>query len=693
MKNNTKVMQQVKNVLKTFGNKYITSSDDIVKSKVIEDLNHYDHDLITALLSNKFLHDQYTETIAGTDFFKLNQFVEMFKYKKFWADSFTKYSKKIGLAVDDKFIEDSGDVVLDFPYKDTVLKAGMSREEAGSNFGANEPFLNETIAHAEITELFESKVIINAKQYDKEGEHEATKFNDQDNLIIKGNNLIALHSIAKKYAGKVKLIYLDPPYNTGSDSFAYNDRFNQAAWLTFMKNRLEIAKNLLSEDGHIVIQTDDNEQAYLKVLMDSIFGKDNYVNTVSVLFKNIAGASGGGEDKRLKKNIEYLTIYAKNYATSQPFNDVYDFKEVGKLVQQMRQDGVSWKYTSVLVDPGNAEYIGSTKDSKGNDIKLYKRNGFKIKSISKLMKEENISEEKAYEKYGSKVFQTAMPQSSIRPRVIKEFNKVEHNDNDLMSIRYVPQSGKHKGQEYEQFYKGKNFRLLAWLKDVSVEKDGKLYKKEKQGTFWNFVGATKNVNKEGHVSLPNGKKPEALLERIIKMTTNPKDLILDMFLGSGSTAAAALKLKRQFIGIEQIDYQIQLIKKRLSNVINGDPSGISKDVNWQGGGAFIYTELMKKNQIFIDELNQATNEDDLDKVYQHMKKLADLDFRTDLDKYDKKWGHRKLGFDKHKKLLIELLDKNQLYFNEANIDDADVRTLISDTDYQFNKSFYGKESD
>lgn len=134
---------------------------------------------------------------------------------------------------------------------------------------------------------------------------------EKDNLIIKGNNLLALHTLREKYTGQIKLIYIDPPYNTGSDSFLYNDRFNHSAWLTFMKNRLEIARELLTDDGYIFIQTDDSEQAYLKVLMDSIFGRNQYVNTISVLFKNIAGASGGGQDKRLKKNIEYVTIYSK----------------------------------------------------------------------------------------------------------------------------------------------------------------------------------------------------------------------------------------------------------------------------------------------------------------------------------------------------------------------------------------------
>lgn len=693
MKVETKIIEHIKSVLHQFDNKYMTESGDIKRSTVVDALNKYDKDLMTALIADQLIHDEYTEKVADVEVFKLNQFIQLLQFKEFWEDSFTKYANRIGLTADNKFISDSTDVVLDFPYKDTVLKAGMDKEDADPDVGADEPFLNETLAHSEISELFEPKVLVNAKKYDKDGEHQDTSFNDADNLILKGNNLIALHSLKKKYAGKIKLIYLDPPYNTGNDSFQYNDRFNHATWLTFMKNRIELAQELLSNDGHIIIQTDDNEQAYLKVLMDSIFGQNNYVNTISVLFKNIAGASGGGEDKRLKKNIEYLTIYAKNYEYSRPFNDVYDLKEVSKLVKEMRENGVSWKYTSVLTNPGIPEYIGSTVDGAGNEIKLFKRNNFEIKSISKLMKENNLTEEEAYSKYGHQAFQTAMPQSSIRPTVMEKYNEIESNPNELMSIKYVPRTGRNKGKVYEQFYKGPKFRLFAWLKDVSIEKNGHLFKAEKQGTFWNFVGSTKNVNKEGKVAFPNGKKPEELLSRIIKMTTDKDDLVLDMFLGSGSTAATALKLHRQFIGIEQINSQMNLILRRMVNVINGDQTGISKGVDWQGGGSFVYAELMEKNQGFLRDLEKATNVDELNDVYQRMKAGADLDFRVDLAKYENNPKRKQLSFDDQKKLLIKMLDKNQLYYNEANIDDSDVRDLISDTDYKFNKSFYGKESE
>lgn len=202
----SKIMEQVKSVLSGFGNKYIDSNGALKRNKVIEDLDHYDKSLMTSLLANQQIHDQYTEKVADTEIFKLNQFLDVFEYKKFWEDSFTKYANRIGLTTGGKFISDSEDVILDFPYKDTVLKAGMSKEDADKDVGADEPFLNETLAHSEISELFEPKVLMNAKRYDKDGENDATSFNDQDNLIIKGNNIIALHSIARKYAGKIKLI-------------------------------------------------------------------------------------------------------------------------------------------------------------------------------------------------------------------------------------------------------------------------------------------------------------------------------------------------------------------------------------------------------------------------------------------------------------------------------------------------------
>lgn len=681
-----KVMEHVRSVLESFGNKYIMN-EVLKRNRIIEDLDSYDEALMTALLSDDLIHKNYTKKIANVEIFEVNQFIQMLEFKEYWEDSYTKYSNKIGLTAGGKFIDESEDVVLDFPFKDTVLKAGMTKEDV-NNGDADEPFLNQTLAKSEIDELLEPKIFINAKRYDRSGGANVSSVKPEDSLVIKGNNLIALHSLKKRYAGKVKLIYLDPPYNTGSDSFEYNDRFNHSTWLTFMKSRLEIARDLLSENGYIFIQTDDGELAYLKVIMDSIFGINNYVNTISILFKNIAGASGGGQDKRLKKNIEYLTVYSKNYDMAAQFNDVYDFKEIGTLVKEMRDNGVSWKYTSVLVNPGDKIYVGSTQDGSGNEIKLYERNNFEIKSISKIMNDEKISEEEAYLKYGDFAFQTAMPQSSIRPTVMKKWNELGKKSNNLMSIEYVPRSGKNKGKLYEQFYKGDNFRLFAWLRDVTINKDGKLYKVEKQGTFWNYVSDTKNVNKEGGVDFPNGKKPENLLRRIIEMVTDSDDIVMDFFLGSGSTVASAMKLNRKFIGVEQIDCQINLIKKRLSGIIGGDSTGISKDVNWQGGGSFVYAELMEKNSGFVRDVQSAISIDELKAVFTRMKDVADFDFRVDLNKFENEWNSFE-SFEEQKRELIRILDKNQLYYNYANIDDANVRDLISDSDYDFNQSFYG----
>lgn len=338
---------------------------------------------------------------------------------------------------------------------------------------------------------------------------------------------MALHTLREKYTGQIKLIYIDPPYNTGSDSFLYNDRFNHSAWLTFMKNRLEIARELLTDDGYIFIQTDDSEQAYLKVLMDSIFGINQYVNTISVLFKNIAGASGGGEDKRLKKNVEYITVYSKNYNNAKPFSAVYEKQEISEQLEEYRTEGKSWKYNNLLLDEGDKEYIGSTVDGSGDEIRMYKHTNFNLPSVSKQMKDEGLSEREFYEKYYDKIYRGTMPQSSIRTRVMDKWNELGMGENPLMSIEYVPRSGRNKGKVYKQYYSGSKFNLFAWLSDVvEVDESGTVYKTQKAGTFWNYVGETKNVNKEGQVDFPNGKKPERLLGKVIEMASDEEILSL-----------------------------------------------------------------------------------------------------------------------------------------------------------------------
>ena len=186
-----------------------------------------------------------------------------------------------------------------------------------------------------------------------------------ENMIIHGDNLLALKALEDKFTNSIKCMYLDPPYNTGNAFEFYDDGLEHSIWLDLMRSRLEILRKLLREDGTVWIQIDDDEQAYLKVLCDEIFGRNNFVNMISVNMKNIAGASGGGEDKRMKKNCEYILVYAKNYSLLPLFNGPYEYTEMSELIQQYIDEGKSWKYTTVLVNPGTKEYIGSTVDGEG----------------------------------------------------------------------------------------------------------------------------------------------------------------------------------------------------------------------------------------------------------------------------------------------------------------------------------------
>ena len=358
-----------------------------------------------------------------------------------------------------------------------------------------------------------------------------------------------------------------------------------------MRKRLLILRKLLSKDGTIWIQIDDEEQAYLKVLCDEVFGRNNFINMISVNMKNIAGASGGGEDKRLKKNCEYILVYAQNYSQIKPFTPVYNYAPMAQLVKEYKEQKRSWKYTSVLVSAGDKEYITSTIDGDGNEIKIFNRPNIKTLSVKQYAKQNNISEDDVYNFHYDKVFRTTMPQSSIRPRVMERMSEINQHYN-FISIEYIPRSGKNKGTVYEQFYSGEKYNLFAWLSDVSEVINGIAYKKDLQGTYWDFVRETKNLTKEGDVKFPNGKKAERLIERILTMSTEPGDMVLDSFLGSGTTAAVAQKMGRRFIGVEMGEHAYSHCKVRLDKVVDGsDQGGISKSSNWQGGGGYRFYEL------------------------------------------------------------------------------------------------------
>ena len=269
------IFELVEEILKT-NKKYISEDGKLLKAVVYSDVMTMDKSLLSLLISNKIIKNRFFEEVEGTLIFDKQKFTWFIESKEFLPDSYTRYTNKIGLTHNGNFISKSNDVVLDFPYKDCILEGGQDKEDQKRE----EIFYNEIIASDEINRLLAPKVFTKSKRYTKDGVEENVTFNEDDNLIIKGNNLIALSCLLKKYEGKVKCIYIDPPYNTGNDSFNYNDSFNHSTWLTFMKNRLEIAKKLLKNDGVIFVSLDDREAHYCKVLMDDIFGVENYLNDI-----------------------------------------------------------------------------------------------------------------------------------------------------------------------------------------------------------------------------------------------------------------------------------------------------------------------------------------------------------------------------------------------------------------------------
>ena len=301
----------------------------------------------------------------------------------------------------------------------------------------------------------------------KEEENKKIDNGGEDNILIEGDNFHSLSVLNYTHKESIDVIYIDPPYNTGNKDFMYNDSFvdvedgyRHSKWLNFMSKRLKLARNLLKDDGIICISIDDNEQSQLKLLCDKIFGENNYINTISIKSKSSAGASGGGEDKKLKKNIEYVLIYAKNYYYTE-IKTVYDYQELYPFVQMYKEEGISWKYNSVLVNEGKKEYIGSAYDGTGLEIKIYNRPDCVVQSINQFASENNISEEEVYNKYYKKIFRGTIPQSSIRTRVMEKLSEIKNKTN-IISIEYVPKTGKNKNQIYEQFYSGEKLNLFAY---------------------------------------------------------------------------------------------------------------------------------------------------------------------------------------------------------------------------------------
>lgn len=539
---------------------------------------------------------------------------------------YTRLSNKIGLVDSETggFINNSPQVVLNFPFKDTVLEAGMTKEDAGRE----ERFLHTEIDAKDIDTLFDPKVLTDFRYIDKDGERKLTKDDDieffdkngnlKQNLLIKGNNLLALHTLHEKLAGRVKLIYIDPPFffinSVTQDTFKYNSNFRLSTWLTFMRNRLMIARDLLSNDGCIFIHIDWQGVHYLKMLAEEIFGLDNYQS--QIVWRREVSRGRKSEARFFGHNADYILIFTKN-------SDLASFKPVKKMVE--------------LND---------------DELKSY------------------YHDEKGY-------FSTSDPGSYSDESLIKLY------DDGLIFIT--------RGGEAVIDYDKKTFSTTTGTPRVKyylIEKDNKYYKEYYVDDIWDDIGGI--ATKAGERVNFSSQKPEHLIKRIIESTTEPDDIILDYHLGSGTTATVAHKMGRHWIGVEQMDYISTITMKRMRKVIDGEQGGISKDVNWQGGGSFVYFELKKYNQDFIDRIMEAVSIPELEEIYEDMRKNAFLKFWFDKKEFEKDENFRALSIYKRKEALVSILDENQFYLNYDEMEDSKYH--VTEDEKDLTNRFY-QESD
>lgn len=612
------------------------------KNKLAELARQYNPDLLNQLMSNEKITNHFFSKLQnGVLVFKKDIFLQFLNNKEFLPDSFTAYKTKIGLGTPDRnYLSENKEVVLNFPYKDCVLEGGQTKDDVKRQ----EVFFNETLAPAEINRLLDEKVLSNFKRYDKDGEHEVEGLKGIDNLIIKGNNLLALHSLKKRFAGKVKLIYIDVPYyfrkNIG-DAFQYNSNFKMSTWLVFLKNRLEIAKELLSDKGSIWIHTGEDGMHYLKVLSDSIFGQDKFIGT--------------------------LPRKTRDGKSDVPFNFSQDF---------------DWILVYTKGNEGDA-IVGREVERKYYETSDFPNRPWRT---ADLTKQTTIKER---------------PNSNftmVNPKTGKEYpvnpNRSWAVTKDTFYDWY--QNGGIGFPDDYDFMKGdRPFRRV--FKDEDMSKSKPAYSSS-DTLLKEFITdlLAKTKNKDGNDEMTNLSnrdafsyaKPERLIKDILQMSTIENDIVLDFFMGSGTTAAVAHKMNRQYIGIEQMDYIETVSVERLKKVIDGEQGGISKDINWTGGGSFVYCELKNDAQDFKNTVLEAREPETLSQLFEQAKKSSFLSYRVDPKKL-KKSEFEKLSLAEQKQVLLELVDNNNLYVNYSEIDDSDYG--ISLEEKKLNRDFYGEE--
>jgi adenine-specific DNA-methyltransferase len=612
----------------------ISQDGALLKNLIIELGLKLDPDLLRLLLSHDRIKRHFFAEVDGIGndapllVFDKDRFLQFVNNKEFLPDSYTAFKNKIGLSDDGgaTYLSRQRDVTLVWPYKDCVLEGGQTQEDAKRD----EVFWNTTLAPDDIDRLLDPKVLTGWRRIDAEGEHPVADLRPDDNLIIKGNNLLVMHSLVRRFGGRVKLIYIDPPYNTGNDSFGYNDRFNHSTWLTFMQNRLEVAKHLLKREGVIFIQITDQEMPYLRVLSDQVFGRNNFVE--QIIWKKRGGAPN---DKQIGAIHEYIVVYAKDTDSVQLYRQPRSDEQLSRYQNPDNHPKGLWAPDNLMANVKGGRYVKS----------LY------------------------YPIINSQTGEKHYPSSDGNWRYSQEKVKALLANNEI----YFGADGTGRP------------KLKRFLCDVQ---EGVPF-----NTLWvdipQGVSGTQEIKKLfGSVNLFDTPKPEGLISQVLQLGTIEGDLVIDFFLGSGTTAAVAHKMGRQYIGVEQMDYLETTTIPRLQKVIAGEQGGISQDVSWQGGGDFVVCELLQWNERYVQRIQAAASTEALSAVWQEMQARAFLSYRVDVAAIN---AHAEdfaaLTLEEQKRFLLETLDANALYINLSEVDDSDY--AIGAQDKRLNAQFYG----
>lgn len=663
-----KLKQILEKVLKSESVFLDPESEELNYIKVKDSADRIDEKLISLLADNKDLKAKFFTKIKDVYVFNIQDFKFFLDESKI-DNSYTKYTNKIGLSDKNGLLENVSEVVLDFPFKDCVLEGGQSTEEGTDTYfehsdqtgkyeekkaKRNEIFFNQVLAQDEIDRLFDRKALVNWKRFTKDSKKDGEVVKEikrdktgliKENLIIKGNNLLALHSLKSEFTGKIKLIYIDPPYNTGGDSniFSYNNNFNHSTWLTFMKNRLDIAKELLTENGFITIAIDHAELFYLGTLADEVFKRDNRIGIITVLHN----PKGRNQAKFLSENSEFLLVYAKD-KTKASFNDVAISELVRESFTEQDDEG-SFRYEEYM----RARTVWSRENRPKNWYPIY---------VSKDLKD--ITHEKKNGYY--EVFPITNNKKEMAWKNVKEtFIELNHNG------YFVAKKEDGKIIIYHKY------REQQVIKNVWTDKK---YQSEFQGT-----NLLKKIIGENEFSYP--KSIYAVLD-VIKITTDEDDIILDFHAGSGTTGHATLELNkknsnRKFILIEQLDEHIDICNNRLTTVIKEDKIDDS----------FIYFELAKWNEKAKEEIQNAKDLSALVKIFDNLYEKYFLNYNVKIrdfkEKIIKEEEFKKLTLPQQKKMFLTMLDLNQMYVNESEI--SDKKYGISAEDQKLTKAFYSKK--